>query len=137
MTKEWNTIINLAKIVYVSLGFLFMGLGIVGIVVPLLPTTPLLLLASFFFAKGSKRFEIWFKGTGVYKKYLESFVRDRAMTRRQKITISLISDTMMAIPFIMNDNLMLRLTLLLIVAYKYYYFITKIRTITPNLKPQP
>ncbi|RID82515.1 DUF454 domain-containing protein [Mesobacillus zeae] len=120
------------KLLFVSLGFLFMGLGVIGIVVPVLPTTPLLLLASFFFAKGSKRFENWFKETSIYKKYLESFVRERAMTRRQKITLLLLADCMIAIPIIMTDSLMLKLALLLIVVYKYYYFICKIKTIPAN-----
>ncbi|CAM3913772.1 YbaN family protein [Mesobacillus zeae] len=130
--KELGIITRLMKLLFVSLGFLFMGLGVIGIVVPVLPTTPLLLLASFFFAKGSKRFENWFKETSIYKKYLESFVRERAMTRRQKITLLLLADCMIAIPIIMTDSLMLKLALLLIVVYKYYYFICKIKTIPAN-----
>lgn len=100
-----------------------------GIILPLLPTTPLLLLASFCFVKGSERFEHWFKGTGIYKRHLESFVRERAMTLKQKWTILLFADVMIAIAFFMVDHFLVRIMLLLIVAYKYYYFFNKIKTV--------
>ena len=109
-----------------------MGLGIVGIVLPLLPTTPLLLLASVCFVRGSKKFEIWFKGTTLYKNHLEEFVRNRAMTMKKKMIILLSADCMIAIPFIIMDNIMIRIGLLLIVGYKYYYFFYKIKTIAPR-----
>ncbi len=71
-----------------------MGIGVVGIVLPLIPTTPLLLLASFFFVRGSEQFEVWFKGTSVYDKHLEGFIRHRSMTLRQKVTLLIFSDIM-------------------------------------------
>ena len=62
------------KYIYLTLAFLCLICGSVGIVIPGLPTTPLLLAASFFFAKGSDRFHHWFLGTKLYHKHLESFV---------------------------------------------------------------
>ncbi|KKI91990.1 membrane protein [Bacillus sp. SA1-12] len=121
--------IKLIKSLYIFLGFFFMGLGLLGIILPLLPTTPFLLLASVCFVKGSKKFEIWFKATNVYKKHLEGFVKNKAMTIKQKLTILLFADCMIAIPFILLDSLLVRIFLLCIVGYKYYYFIRKIKTI--------
>jgi uncharacterized protein len=121
--------VKIRKIVYVALGFLFLGLGIVGIILPLIPTTPFLLLASYFFVKGSKKFEVWFKETSIYKNHLEEFIKEKSMTRRKKITINLFADAMIAIAFFMADNTIVRIVLLLIVLYKYYYFMTKIKTI--------
>jgi uncharacterized membrane protein YbaN (DUF454 family) len=94
-----------------------------------LPTTPLFLLAAFFFVKGSEKFDTWFKGTKLYKKYLEDFVRERAMPLKQKWTILLTADAMIAIPFFMLDSIFVKVMLLLVVAYKYYYFFNKIKTI--------
>jgi uncharacterized protein len=80
--------------------------------------------------KGSERFERWFKGTSLYKRHLESFVKERAMTLKQKWTILLFADVMIAITFFLLDNSVVRIMLLLIVLYKYYYFIYKIKTVS-------
>lgn len=113
-------------------GFICMGIGIIGIILPVVPTTPLLLLASFFFVRGSKKFEVWFKGTSVYKKHLESFVRERSMTLKQKITILLFADFTIAFPFFILDSILIKIMFILIVIYKYYYFIFKIKTVKKN-----
>ncbi|NEU30984.1 DUF454 domain-containing protein [bacterium LRH843] len=120
---------RMIKFVYIFLGFLFMGVGMIGVILPLLPTTPFLLLALACFVKGSKKFEVWFQGTNLYKKHLEGFVRNKAMTVRQKISINLFADCMIAVPLILLDNIWIKIGLILIVLYKYYYFIFKIHTI--------
>jgi ATP-binding cassette, subfamily C, bacterial CydD len=47
------------KVLYITLGFVFTTLGAIGVVLPLLPTTPFLLLAGFFFLKSSNRLHLW------------------------------------------------------------------------------
>lgn len=84
------------------------------------------------FVKGSEKFDRWFKGTSIYKKHLEGFVKRREMTLKQKLTILLTADAMIAIPFIILDNIWLKLFLVAVVIYKYYYFITKIKTVAPE-----
>ena len=117
------------KVVLIILGFISMGIGIVGIVTPILPTTPFLLLASFFFAKGSKRFHDWFISTKIYKKYLESFVKSKAMTLKNKFTILFPVSCMLIITFIFVNNLYARIVLVILFIGKYLYFFTQIRTI--------
>lgn len=128
MEREVDNVRRLTRVIYLLLGFITLGLGLIGIALPILPTTPFLLLASFCFMKGSARFDRWFRSTSIYEKHLLPFLRERAMTLRQKATLMVFSDIMIAIPFIRLDNLWIRTALLLIVIYKYYYFITKIRT---------
>ena len=122
------------KGIYICIGLVAFALGAIGVILPILPTTPFLLLASFCFAKGSERFNTWFISTKVYKKHLESFVKERAMTLKQKVILLAFADTMMAIPIITVDVLPMRITLIALILFKLYYFIFKIKTITPEEK---
>lgn len=49
----------LVRHVFIVLGFAALALGLVGIFLPILPTTPFILLAAAFFARGSERFHGW------------------------------------------------------------------------------
>lgn len=118
------------RILFIALGFIFLGVGAVGIAVPILPTTPFLLLASFFFAKGSKRFHDWFLSTKLYKKYLESFVKSRAMTLKGKLTILIPVSCMLIITFIFVNNIYARIVLVILFISKYVYFFTQIKTVS-------
>ena len=64
----------MAKPFYILFGFIALGLGTVGIILPLLPTTPLILLACFCFAKGSDRFHRRLLNTWFYKKHAKLIV---------------------------------------------------------------
>ena len=118
------------KTLLIILGFICVAIGAVGIVVPILPTTPFLLLASFFFAKGSKKFHDWFISTKLYKRYLESFVKSRAMTLKGKLTILIPVSCMLIITFIFVDNIYARIVLVILFISKYVYFFTQIRTVS-------
>ena len=61
---------NPLKIFWILLGFLCLGLGTIGIVLPILPTVPFYMGTLFCFAKSSERLHTWFTGTGLYKKHL-------------------------------------------------------------------
>lgn len=106
-----------------------MVLGMVGVIVPVLPTTPFLILSSFFFAKASPKFDSWLRNTGVFKDYAEDFIENRSMTLKRKVKLMLLSDFMLAFPLIILDNIYIRLFIILVVLFKYYYFIFKIKTI--------
>ncbi|WP_297713534.1 YbaN family protein [Clostridium sp.] len=122
------------KYFYITLGFIALGLGLVGVILPILPTTPFLLLTSFCFAKGSDRFHVWFTNTNIYKKHLESFVKERAMTLKQKVVLLSFVNFMLAFPLILVDVLPMRITIIVLIIIKLYYFIFKVKTITPEEK---
>ena len=128
---------NLVRIVWLLIGFLAMGLGAVGVVLPVLPTTPFLLLASFCLAKGSARFHRWFTGTKLYKKHLESFVENRTMTLKTKFSLLIPASCMLLLAFLAMQNVYGRVFIVFLIVFKYVYFFTKIRTIPAGQKFVP
>ena len=122
------------RILFICLGFICMGVGLVGVAIPILPTTPFLLLAAFFFAKGSKKFHDWFMSTKLYKKHLESFVTSKSMTLKSKLAILIPVTIMLIVAFIFINNLHARITLIVLIVIKYLYFFVYIKTIDENAK---
>jgi uncharacterized membrane protein YbaN (DUF454 family) len=118
------------RVLYIALGFLFVGLGALGVFLPVLPTTPFLLLASFFFSKGSKRFEQWFIGTKLYKEHLEEFLKDRSMKLNTKVKLLSFSSMVLLLSAYLVNIIYVRIFIALVIVYKYYYFIFRIKTIT-------
>jgi hypothetical protein len=129
LLRRGKSMNKVKKGLLVTIGLLSMGLGLIGVILPVLPTTPFLLLASVCFVKGSDRFDRWFKGTKLYQKHLETFVESKKMTLKQKWTILLFADFMLMFPFILIDSLHMRLFLILLILCKFYYFFVKIETI--------
>ena len=84
------------KILGVIFGSLFLGLGIVGIFVPLLPTTPFLLLAAALYVRSSPRLYAWLLNQRHLGSYIRNFRENRAIPLRAKIiSLTLMWGTML------------------------------------------
>lgn len=92
------------KVFFVALGCLSLALGVVGIVLPILPTVPFFLLTAFCFAKSSERLHSWFLGTTMYKKYIGSYMERKGMTVRAKLTLIGTVTALMAVGFMMMSR---------------------------------
>ena len=125
---------SITKYIYITVGLIAFALGGLGVILPILPTTPFLLLASYCFAKGSDRFNNWFIETKLYKNHLDSFVKERAMTLKEKIYIVGFADIMLMFPLIILDSLFMKSVIFILMLIKFYYFIFKIKTITKEEK---
>ena len=95
-------------------GTLFVALGILGIFLPLLPTTPFLLLASACFARGSTRMHNWLLSHGTFGEYLRNYEAGRGIPARAKAVALVMMWTSLAYAAWRFEPLWLRLTLLLI-----------------------
>lgn len=85
------------RVVMLGIAYLAFGLGCVGIFVPVLPTTPLLLLATFLFARFSPRMHAWIMGTKVYQSYVVPFKSAGGIPLGTKVRIILVSYLVLAI----------------------------------------
>lgn len=118
------------KIFYLIVGILSTALGAVGVVLPILPTTPFLLLAAFCFAQSSERLLRWFLSTKLYEKHLKDFVQTRAMTLKTKLSLMSMASAMMLLGFLMMENVPVgRIVIACVWVFHVYYFVFRIRTI--------
>lgn len=121
---------NPLRLLWMLIGLLCLGLGTIGIVLPILPTVPFYMATLFCFAKSSKRLHDWFMGTGLYKKHLESFTKDRAMTVKSKCTIMGTVTVVMAIGFLVMHNVPIgRICLVIVWVAHVIFFVFGIKTI--------
>ncbi|KQQ33757.1 hypothetical protein ASF61_11985 [Duganella sp. Leaf126] len=75
------------KIFLILVGWLAVALGVLGIFLPLLPTTPFLLLASACFARGSARMHHWLQTNRVFGSYLRDYENGHGMPLRAKVWV--------------------------------------------------
>ena len=127
---DWRIVMKLKKILLVIIGCIGVGLGALGVVLPILPTVPFLLLAAFCFARSSERLNNWFIGTKLYKNNLESYVKGEGMTRKTKIKIMVTVTVLMTVGFIMMDQVLVgRIVLACVWVFHILYFVLGVKTI--------
>lgn len=84
------------KYIYISLGSISLALGIIGIFVPLLPTTPFLLLTAALYFRGSPRLYDWLLSRRRLGPYIRNFREEKAIPLRAKVvSVSLIWGTIL------------------------------------------
>lgn len=128
--KIGEYLMNIKKAFFIVLGCLSLGLGAVGAVLPILPTVPFLMLATFCLAKSSEKLHNWFISTKLYKKNLESFVQGKGMTVKTKIRIMVTVTILMSIGFIMMHAVPVgRIILGFVWIFHVLYFIFGIKTL--------
>ncbi len=85
--------------ILVACGFVAVGFGVVGIVVPLLPTTPLLLLAAYLFWRGSPRWHAWLLENRLLGGFVRDYVEHRAVPLRSKVVALVVLWTSISVSF--------------------------------------
>lgn len=76
---------QIKKIVYIVLGSISLGVGLLGVVIPVLPTTPFLLLTAFFYLRSSDRLYQWLIHNKLWGRHLNDYITYRAIKKSTKI----------------------------------------------------
>jgi len=103
------------RALFVVLGFLFVGLGLAGAVLPVLPATPFFLLAAACFARASARFYNWLLNNPTFGPTIREWRRYRSIRFRTKVWAIVLMSSMLAIStvfFVADRNVQVGLAVL-------------------------
>lgn len=76
---------KLLKVIYIIIGSFSLALGTIGIFLPVLPTTPFLLLTAYFYLRSSERLYHWLVNHKVFGKYIHDYIKYRSIPLKTKI----------------------------------------------------
>ncbi len=123
----------------IAAGLLSVGLGIIGIVLPILPTTPFFLLAAYLFVRSSQKLYRWLLTHRIFGNYIRNYIQHKAISRGVKaFTLILLWGTIGFSIYLMSHLLWVQI-LLLIIAIGVSTHILRLRTMpkrNPNAHKQ-
>jgi hypothetical protein len=96
------------------IGVIAVALAIFGVFLPLLPTTPFLLLASACFARGSERMHRWLLGNKLFGSAIRDFEQGKGIPRKAKISAVVLLWASMAWSIYLTSSMLLTVALLAI-----------------------
>lgn len=118
---------KLKRSFYIIIGSIVLSLAIIGIFLPVIPTTPLIMASCYCYSKGSRRFYNWLVATSFYKLHAKDFIENKQLPLKKKIGLLAFASTMLLFPLFILEGF-LKLLIIGIYLYLYYYFIFKIKT---------
>ena len=113
--------------ILVIAGTLFTGLGLLGIFLPLLPTTPFLLLAAACYARSSKRFYCWLLANRWFGDYIRNYEEGNGIPLKAKLIAILLLwvSIILSITFVFSDFLFSSIFILIAVCVTIYLMSVK------------
>ncbi|MFW6138291.1 MAG: YbaN family protein [Spirochaetota bacterium] len=78
------------KLLLVGAGSVSVGIGVLGIFLPLLPTTPFLLVAGFCYARSSGRLHRWLLSNRVFGSYIKNYLEKREIPKGARVVVSIL-----------------------------------------------
>ena len=115
MKEQTISISPFARYFYLISGFILVAIGVVGIFLPLLPTTIFLILASICFLKSSPKANEWLRNHKVLGGYIDNYQNKTGLTRNAKIANIITLWTSISLSaFLLTEELFIRILLLAI-----------------------
>ena len=108
---------SLKRILFIVAGTICLGLGAVGIILPLLPTTPFILLSAACYMRGSHRMYQWLLNNKWFGKYIRNYREGKGIPLRGKISALVLLWATISYTAIFMINIdVIRLTLFIVAA---------------------
>jgi uncharacterized membrane protein YbaN (DUF454 family) len=132
MKEQTISISPFARYFYLISGFILVAVGVVGIFLPLLPTTIFLILASICFLKSSPKANDWLRNHKILGGYIDNYQNKTGLTRNAKITnIITLWTSILLSAFLLTNELYIRI-ILLVIAIGVTIHLLMIKTKQPN-----
>lgn len=122
------------KKVYLVCGIICVLVGAIGIVLPILPTTPFLLLAAYLFLRSSPKFYFWLISNRMLGRYIYSYLQYRAVERRSKISALILLWIGLSISMVLTPSWVK--ILLLFIGVGVSIHLLMLQTLTPQTRRQ-
>lgn len=123
---------SLKKALLITIGTIAAGLGIAGIFLPVLPTTPFLLLAAYCYSHSSEKFYRWLLGNKLCGPYIAAYRKGSGISRRHKITAIATLWITIALSGIFFATALWARLLLLVIAVGVTIHLAKMKTMDNN-----
>ncbi len=113
ISKETNLSSNrFVRMLFIVTGSVFVGLGTLGVILPLLPSTPFFLLGAGCYARGSKRFYIWLLTNRYFGEYIRDWRENNGIPFRSKLWVTFVLVTTLCVTaYLMSPVLYVQLLL--------------------------
>ena len=132
MKEQTISISPFAKYFYLTSGFLLVAIGVIGIFLPLLPTTIFLILASFCFLKSSPKANDWLRNHKILGGYIDNYQNKTGLTRNSKIINIVTLWTSISLSALLLTNELYIRIILLAIAIGVTIHLLMIKTKQPN-----
>jgi uncharacterized membrane protein YbaN (DUF454 family) len=125
---------NLKNNLLIVLGWIFVIIGLIGVVLPILPTTPLLIVSLALFSKSSPRFHQMLLNNAWFGPSLKQWEDKKTMLRKNKYRASVLIVITFSISIaILNNKIELQL-MLICIAMALLFFMWRIKEEAPTNK---
>ncbi|MDR3063540.1 MAG: YbaN family protein [Methanobrevibacter sp.] len=105
---------KIKKLFYFSFGTIFLSIGTVGIFVPVLPSTPFVIVAALFYGKSSERAEKWIMRNKYFASYIKNYKEKIGIPKDVKIKSLVFLWFMLILSMIFTNKLMITIVLMVI-----------------------
>jgi uncharacterized membrane protein YbaN (DUF454 family) len=125
---------SLRRKLWIAAGLVFTGIAVLGVALPILPTTPFLLLASWCFARSSPRLQAWLRQSKLFGPMLADWERERGVSLPVKVGALGSVALAIVLGFVCYDLVFWQQVVLLVLASVGVTVICLLRTVEGNAK---
>ncbi len=119
--------------IFLILGFLFVAFGIIGAILPLMPSTVFFILAAYFFSKSSSKFHKKLIENKYVGEHIKNFYEKKGMPLRAKIISILSLFSTITVSIMLIERTPFLVVILLSIAFAVSFYIISLNTIENSI----